>query len=578
MKKVILSVFFLTISYFSFCQWISYGNRSTYTLTSLAADAPGVVSNLQNGQFQIHQNIVLEPGDVFRLESTDQSIKVDDNVTITIQGTLVCDPRTSDLIIQGDSTGEQFFELRFEQATASTVSHIQFSHGYQILVSGSQIVFDSCEFRSFSNSAINIMNCNPTIQNCYFHDNQKAAIASAVNTTSSPKILNNIFYNNDLSNANVPQINLGAGGADTIYIVGNHIEGVAQTMSGGIGIMNMGASNTLLLVSNNVIEHNRYGYTQNGTNIHAIIQDNIIRNNNLETNPNNGGSAISIYGSTTSCGAKIRRNLIHGNLWGITAIYNHNIDMGTVEDPGGNILYDNGNNNVEYELYNNSSCNMSAIGNYWGGNDASHAEDVIYHQPDNSSYGLVTFEPIMELNPDILDYRILLNLNPQITNFDEDFVFSFSEYGDTLYYEFGCVVPDLSHIQPTITLPVGVSCTPNSEEVVNLWFPVTYTVTTPDGTTKDWVVEVRIYGGVEDYEYLPVTLSQNPVTNGILSIRNETGKNVQVEVYSVAGQMLYQTQSAEETLDIPTDRWNDGIYLVKVRQEKKERVFKTWVF
>ena len=113
---------------------------------------------------------------------------------------------------------------------------------------------------------------------------------------------------------------------------------------------------------------------------------------------------------------------------------------------------------------------------------------------------------------------------------------------------------------------------------MNLWFPVTYTVTTPDGTTKDWVVEVRIYGGVEDYEYLPVTLSQNPVTNGILSIRNETGKNVQVEVYSVAGQMLYQTQSAEETLDIPTDRWNDGIYLVKVRQEKKERVLKVLLF
>ena len=578
MKKFVLFVFFLTISCYSFCQWTSYGNQSTYTLTSLASAFPEVVSNLQNGQFQIHQNIILYPGDVFRLESTDQSVKVDDNVTITIQGTLVCEPRTSDLIISGDSTGEHFYELRFEDAAATTVSHIQFSHGYQILVSGSTIVFDNCEFRSFSNSAINIMNCNPTIQNCYFHDNQKAAIASALNTNSSPTILNNIFYNNDLSNANVPQINLGAGGIDTVFIVGNHIEGVAQTMSGGIGIMNLGSSNTVLLVKGNTLENNRYGYTQNGTNIYAIIEDNIIRNNNLETNPNNGGSGISIYGSDTTCGAKIRRNLIHGNLWGITAIYNHSIDMGTTEDPGGNVLYDNGNNNVEYELYNNSGCNMSAIGNYWGNNDVSHAEDVIYHQTDNSSYGLVTFEPIMELNPDILDYRILLSLNPQFTGFYEDLVFSFSEYGDTLYYEFGCVVPDLSHIQPTITLPLGVSCTPNSEEIVNLWNPVTYTVTTPDGTTKDWVVEVRIYGGVEDYEYLPVTLSQNPVTNGILSIRNESGKHVQVEIYSVAGQKLYQTQSAEKTLDIPTDRWKEGVYMVRVRQDKKEKVYKALVF
>ena len=60
--------------------------------------------------------------------------------------------------------------------------------------------------------------------------------------------------------------------------------------------------------------------------------------------------------------------------------------------------------------------------------------------------------------------------------------------------------------------------------------------------------------------------------------RTQTERSADHEVYSVAGQMLYQTQSAEETLDIPTDRWNDGIYLVKVRQEKKERVFKTLVF
>lgn len=579
MKRIICLLVATIVSITASGQWVSPGNGTNYNLSSLCVAAYGAVSISQNGYYQIHQDIAISANDILFLEGNATGIQIDDGITITINGAIMTEPRVNPLSITGDSTGTSFFTLCLGNAASGYFSNVDFQYGQHIqLLNPVQVEFDNCEFTHFSDAVINIMNCNPTIQNCYFHDNQKAAVASAVNTTSSPKILNNIFYNNDLSNANVPQINLGAGGADTIYIVGNHIEGVAQTMSGGIGIMNMGASNTLLLVSNNVIEHNRYGYTQNGTNIHAIIQDNIIRNNNLETNPNNGGSAISIYGSTTSCGAKIRRNLIHGNLWGITAIYNHNIDMGTVEDPGGNILYDNGNNNVEYELYNNSSCNMSAIGNYWGGNDASHAEDVIYHQPDNSSYGLVTFEPIMELNPDILDYRILLSLNPQITNFDEDFVFSFSEYGDTLYYEFGCVVPDLSHIQPTITLPVGVSCTPNSEEVVNLWFPVTYTVTTPDGTTKDWVVEVRIYGGVEDYEYLPVTLSQNPVTNGILSIRNETGKNVQVEVYSVAGQMLYQTQSAEETIDISTDRWNDGIYLVKVRQEKKERVFKVLLF
>ena len=293
----------------------------------------------------------------------------------------------------------------------------------------------------------------------------------------------------------------------------------------------------------------------------------------METNPNNGGSGISIYGSTTTCGAKLRRNLIHGNLWGITAIYNHNIDMGTAEDPGGNVLYDNGNNNVEYELYNNSSCNMSAIGNYWGNNDATHAEDVIYHQPDNSSYGLVTYNPITELNPDILDYRILMSNNPQISNFD-DFVFNFSEYGDTLYYIFDCVVPDLTDLVPTITLPLGVTCSPNSEEVVNLWNPVTYTVTTPDGTSKDWVVLVYIFGGVAEHNDISVSIVQNPIVNNIIHLRNESGKSITVEVHSITGQLVYQAESADESFSVSTSDWQKGIYLVTVSQEGKRKTFK----
>ena len=578
MKKFLALFLAVSISVFAFGQWVSPGNGSYYNLSSLCLTAYPAVSSPQSGTFQIHQNITISANDILCLESSNQEIMVDDNVTITIIGSLITATRTNQLLFSGDSTGTSFFELLLDQASTTNLSHVHFQYGDQILLfNPSHVVFDSCEFNGFSNSAINYMNCNPTIQNCYFHDNQKAAITSAVNTAGSPKILSNYFYNNDLSNANVPQINIGPGAEDTIIIADNHIQGVAQSMSGGIGIMNMGASNTVLRVKGNVIENNRYGYTQNGTNIYAIIEDNIIRNNNLETNPNNGGSGISIYGSTTSCAAKIRRNLIHGNLWGITAIYNHNIDMGTAEDPGGNVLYNNGNNNVDYELYNNSSCHMSAIGNYWGNNDSSHAEDVIYHQADNSSYGLVTYNPIMELYPDILDFRILLSNNPQITNVNEDLVFFFSD-SDTLYYSSAWLISDLSAVVPTITIPLGVSCTPSPEDIVNLWNAVTYTLTTPHGTSKDWVVVLYLGDGITELSEIPVSVVQNPVSNGILSIRNESGKNMQVEVYSTTGQKLYQIQCADEMLNIPTNCWNDGMYLVRVSQEKKSKMFKVLVF
>ena len=113
----------------------------------------------------------------------------------------------------------------------------------------------------------------------------------------------------------------------------------------------------------------------------------------------NGGSGISIYGTATTNIATLRRNIITGNLWGITAIYYHNIDMGTVDDFGQNIIYNNGNGGVTYALYNNAFSDMTAIGNYWGSNDPAFAAEVIYDHSDDPSLGTVTYLPIMEMYP-----------------------------------------------------------------------------------------------------------------------------------------------------------------------------------
>jgi hypothetical protein len=107
----------------------------------------------------------------------------------------------------------------------------------------------------------------------------------------------------------------------------------------------------------------------------------------------NGGSGISIYGSSTNNKAILRNNLITGNLWGITAIYFHDIDMGTEDDWGYNEIHDNGNGGTVYDLYNNSSCDLSAVGNKWGTTNYDEIESHIYHQVDDPSLGLVTFYP-----------------------------------------------------------------------------------------------------------------------------------------------------------------------------------------
>ena len=572
MKRFFCLLVATIVSITAFGQWVSPGNGTNYNLSSLCIAAYGAVSMSQSGHYQIHQDITISANDILYLQSGATDIQIDNGVTITINGAIMTENRVNHLFITGDSTSTSSFTLCLGNAATANFSNVVFQYGQQIqLLNSGQVLFDNCVFSNFNDAVISYMNCNPTIQNCYFHDNQKAAITSAVNTAGSPRIINNLFQNNDLSNANVPQINIGPGDQDTIIIVGNHIEGVAQNMSGGIGIMNMGSSNTVLLVKDNVIENNRYGYTQNGTNIYAIIEDNIIRNNNLETNPNNGGSGISIYGSTTSCGAKIRRNLIHGNLWGITAIYNHNIDMGTAEDPGGNVLYDNGNNNIEYELYNNSSCNMSAIGNYWGNNDVSHAEDVIYHQTDNSSYGLVTYSPIMEIEPKFLYFSLMLNNSDPV----QELVFDLSQDSDTIVATYnGGYELFFDQIRPHVVLPMGVTCSPEPDNPQNFNMPVNYTLTTPHGSSRTYVAIIDFAEAVTEHETIPVNLSPNPVSGGQFTLRNESGKSIAVEVYSITGQLVYQAESTDESFSVSTSDWKKGIYLVTVSQDGKRKNFK----
>jgi hypothetical protein len=166
-----------------------------------------------------------------------------------------------------------------------------------------------------------------------------------------------------------------------------------------------------VLLKDNVIKNNRYGYTQNGYRISSEVYDNQFIDNNLEVNPNNGGSGISIYGYDTTCAAKLRRNLITGNLWGVTAIYYHHVDMGTTDEPGYNLLYNNGNGGVDYELYNNAFSDMDAVGNYWGCDNAEAAEAVIYHQADDASLGLVNYLPIYVLEPEGISSTVLTKIN-----------------------------------------------------------------------------------------------------------------------------------------------------------------------
>ena len=398
MKKILLfliAIFAIVIN--AHAQWVSPGNGTTYTFPDLVDVTEGVVTIGENG-FVINGDLTISTNDVLKID--DQVARIDAaEVLVTINGSIVC---TNTNRVEFYGLNEiQHFSMRFEYATGCNIKKMYFSDGAGIKVIESDVTFDDVKFvyftRDYSNAVIDVFNCDPTIKDCYFMLNHGSAISSPANGQSSPQILNCDFDTNVTDNVNTPQINLGPGGNDTIRIVGNDIYTImAQWYVGGLSIADlMGTGETKVLLKDNIIREGRYGYNQQGQTISSIIEGNQFLNNNHEDNAMNGGSGISIYGTSANNKAVLRNNVITGNLWGITAIYMHDIDLGTENDWGYNEIHDNGNGGVIYDLYNNSACDIMAIGNDWDAHSIERIEEHIYHKNDDPSLGLVTFYPFV---------------------------------------------------------------------------------------------------------------------------------------------------------------------------------------
>ena len=387
----------MTIATTLCAQWVSPGDGTTYTFSDLVEVTDGVVTNGPDG-YLVNADLTISAGDV--LEINNQTSRVDfEGILVTINGSMVCTNTSTRVRFYGLNETKHF-SMRFENATGCLLKKMYFSDGAGIKVIESDVTFDDVKFvyftRGYSNSVINIFNCDPTIKDCYFMLNEGSAIGSPVNGQASPQILNCAFDTN-VNGINAPQINLGPGADDTIRIVGNEIYTImAEWYVGGISVADlMLVGNTKVLLKDNIIREGRYGYNQQGYAISSVIEGNQFLNNNHEEDPMNGGSGISIYGLSTDNKAILRHNVITGNLWGITAINQHDIDMGTEDDWGYNEIHGNYNNGVVYDLYNNSTYDLSAVGNQWASLDYDVIESHIYHQHDDPSLGLVTFYPFV---------------------------------------------------------------------------------------------------------------------------------------------------------------------------------------
>ena len=568
MRKIGFMLFFASVCFCAKAQYVSPGNGLRLQFSGIASDTSSTLRSVGNGSFEVLKNITISTSDTLVLDEGTKHITLHNAVRWEVRGVLLCAERTDTLFISGrtDSTGMEAFTLAFEQSP-SQLSQLYVENGKSILLNESPVRIERCVFRNFSAAVLRYTNCNPVITHCLFTGNHSAALTSAANVSGSPKILYNIFYNNVTGNVNQPQLNLGPGGEDSIYIIGNRIEGVSSTLSGGIAIADLlGTGDTKAALRDNFILNNRYGYNQQGHSIHSVIENNVFKNNNLETNPMNGGSGISIYGAKTSCAAKLRHNLICGNLWGITAIYYHDIDMGTEENPGQNLIYGNGNGGKVYALYNNGYPNISAIGNYWGSNHINEAEAVIFDSYDQSGLGTVSYIPVLTLEPVLLHCHALVGDSAHAFRID-------GVQTDTLTYTLFVSDSLYERLQGeekrlVLETPWGISYATDSAhaEWTDTNACAVYTLSTPHGERANWIIQLRISANaLPDMKQAEVRIYPNPSKTHCL-VRHSGEGTLLISVYTPEGRCLYKRQATEAETRIETAQWPRGIYLIRLQQ------------
>ena len=380
------------------------GDGKTYSFEALSAlEGSGVTK--EGDVFVVDGTITISEGDFFKI---DEGIVVEfcDNAEVILKCPSDLQAHTSPTTLTRHGEATTCYGLNVQSASVSEVENITFDYVGLRGNTPAGMNVRHCTFTHHNGNASGALFLGGdgaafTVEDCHFELCQKAAIGGAANYFCPATITGCTFIKNSQANGNIPQLNLTS--ASDITISNCTVEGDSTlNMVGGIGVSNFfGYDNQHITISGCTIKDNRYGITTMGV-MDVKITDNQIINNRFETNPNNGGSGISLYDPYLKQNVYLSGNRIEKNLWGITVIGCGHVNMGQVTDgeggdynPGNNVFKDNGNSGVLYDLYNNSTNTIYAQGNIWNValQDEEHIEEVIFHKHDNPSLGEVLFMP-----------------------------------------------------------------------------------------------------------------------------------------------------------------------------------------
>lgn len=558
MKSFYLLLFSFIYVSASFANYYTPGTGVKWNLDNLVNNSGGDVT-VSSGTYNVNDTVFISAKDTLLITS-NATVKFAVNTYLDVKGTLIVNPPTHVTFTAMDTTAG-YLGMRIDSSNSTLLKKLTFEYAVSLRLFDCNITIDSCIFRyntptaTFGNSAITLFRASPVITNSQFLDNQRAAIQGGANIANAPRIIGNLFRGNNTLNLNVPQINLGATGNDTVRILNNQILR-ASANSGGIGFLPIGNANAI--ISGNVIKNNRYGITFNGgSNINSLISYNQIDSNNIQGNPNLGGSGISFSGgsATSHQNSVVTGNLIRWNLWGITIPLEGrprpnigNITNTDTTDDGKNQFINNTNSSTpNIDLYNNSVDTIYAQNNYWGTNDVAAMETKIFHRGDDPALGPVFYLPAMPqaLPVELTNFTasakknsVILNWQTLSENNTDHFNIEKSDKGQ-LFYNEGTVAAsgNASSVQ-------SYSFTDNS--VLHLNIPVFYRlkIVDKDGKFKySQVVSVKLNGSkTQAIKLYPTIISASQTLHAeIISVKKQT---VTIQFLNAEGRQTAQIAKA----------------------------------
>lgn len=369
-------------------------------MDDIAAASPATIT-ISGNDYTLLGNLTVAENDTVIINS-DLTLSIDADKRITVSGTFTVNSNA--VTITALNINAPYDGFRFEEFSTINIQNATIQYGGGLRVLTETFSIDNCTLTNnvsgtTTSAVIQLSRGMPQITNNTISFNENPAIGSAANAAVSAYIFNNMIEGNNKANKNRPQINMGTTLAnEPLQIIQNSIIGdPALDQAGGIAIANFVGGDVNVVIDNNIIRGNRYGITLLGINNSAEITNNIIEDNNIQGDPNLGGSGINLNSASVSEDVIVTANQIRRNLWGITLQDSATINLGDdVNNTGENIFSENENGGITYALYNNTQNPVSAKHNCWIEGQQSteqQVEDVIFHSVDDPTLGEVTFDP-----------------------------------------------------------------------------------------------------------------------------------------------------------------------------------------